>query len=212
MGASVMTVEHFLAAVAFTDARDLHVHISGEEMPILDGSASIWYRRFIEHGARPQVTLIPIATSGDRTPILIESESSRAEIVPIEKAEDAFIEVTLDMSTIGKPKETHRFHPTTDSFDDIASARTFAFEHEVETLKKTGLAKGGGFHNALILGPDGPKNPDGLRFPNEPARHKILDTMGDLFLLNALPLAQIRIFRPGHHLNHQIVRTIAIRP
>ncbi len=215
-GAAVRTVEHFLAAVAFLDVRDLRVELSAKEMPILDGSAAIWYRRFIESGAAPAVRLQAVCSgrSGEPdddpfgSPLTVTSGKSIAEILPVEREADAFIEVEVDMSAIARPTESHRFTFARDSFEEISSARTYAFAHEIETLRKTGLAEGGGLHNALVIGPSGPINPEGLRFPNEPSRHKILDAVGDLFLLGGLPRAQIRMTRPGHHLNHAVIRRI----
>ena len=92
--------------------------------------------------------------------------------------------------------------------ETVAAARTFAFAHEVNALKAAGLAAGGSLKNAVVLTREGVLNPEGLRFVNEPARHKVLDAVGDLFLLGALPRAQIRLTRPGHRLNREIVRRI----
>ena len=89
---------------------------------------------------------------------------------------------------------------------EIAAARTFAFEKEVHRILKDGKGRGGSLKNALILGEQGPLNPEGLRFADEPVRHKLLDAVGDLSLLGGLPKAAVFLKRTGHHLHHAVLR------
>ena len=90
----------------------------------------------------------------------------------------------------------------------LAPARTFALESEVPMLHEKGLGLGGSLECALVFGDKGPLNNTGMRFPNEPARHKMLDFIGDMALLESLPWAHIRLFRPGHKLNYEIIKAL----
>lgn len=210
-GEAVETVEHLLAALAAFDLRDLRIDVSGSEIPILDGSASPWFEKLVQNGAGRGFCLLPVDEEKNERGITVVSGNSRAEILPVRKKSDAFIEVVVELSAISCPSMMHRFYPAADRFEDIAPARTFVFEHEVKHLLDANLAKGGDLDNALVLSKRGPLNPGGLRFFNEPARHKLLDVIGDLFVLGGLPCAQIRLFRPGHHLNHEIARRLRSR-
>ena len=206
-GFSIETVEHLLAAAAALRVSDLRAVVSGPELPILDGSAAPWLSAFPRPLRRRGIPLHPISAS-EQLPIKVQVGDATAEIIPVQHESDAYIEVALDLSAIGCPVMRHRFYPASDPIEAIAAARTFAFEHDVEALKAAGLAAGGSLENAVVLTPNGVLNPEGLRFVNEPARHKILDAVGDLFLLGALPLACVRLARPGHRLNLEIVRRI----
>lgn len=201
------TVEHLLAAIAMLDTKDLRIAVQGPEIPIFDGSAALWFHRFITNGAHPRCRFFPIRTSTD-SPLCITLGESFAEIRVIDNDADAFIDVNVDLSAVGLPPMHHRFYPASDSFDDIAGARTFVFAQDIQSLKDNGLAKGGSLENAVVLGNDGCVNSEGLRFENEPARHKVLDVIGDLFLLGGLPRAQIRLHRPGHAMNHKLARVL----
>jgi UDP-3-O-[3-hydroxymyristoyl] N-acetylglucosamine deacetylase len=127
-----------------------------------------------------------------------------------EPEEEPVYTVILDYVHPGMGDLTFTFRPFADDFAaQVAPARTFALEEEVPDLFRQGLAAGGGLHNALVIGREGPLNPGGMRFLNEPARHKMLDLLGDLALLGALPHAHLRIEKPGHGIHHALVRSIA---
>jgi UDP-3-O-[3-hydroxymyristoyl] N-acetylglucosamine deacetylase len=208
---TVETVEHLFAALAAFDLRDLRIDVSGPEIPILDGSAAPWFEMLLQKGARRGFGLLPVNnvnSEENERGIKVVSGNASAEILPVRKKSDAFIEVVVELSEISLPPMIRRFYPASDCFEDIAPARTFVFEHELKPLLDANLAKGGSPDNALVLSNRGPLNPGGLRFPDEPARHKLLDVIGDLFVLGGLPCAQIRLFRPGHHLNHEIARRL----
>ena len=205
---SINTVEHFLAAATALRVTDLRATISGPELPILDGSAGPWLSAFPKALRRRGLGLRPFLAREER-PLELRVGDAVAAVVPVPRESDACIDVTLDLSAIGRPPMHHCFYPASDPMASIASARTFAFAHEVEALRAAGLAAGGSLENAVVLDRDGVLNPEGLRFVNEPARHKVLDAVGDLFLLGALPRARIRLIRPGHRLNLEIVRRLS---
>lgn len=196
-------VEHLLAALFASGEQGVSIEVIGEEIPALDGSAQAWWEALKQTDAQTGFRFVSIPTM-----LHIRSGRSAAHVVPIEPGDTPFIDVTLEMEPIDHPSMHARFHPGHDDFNDIALARTFAFETEVAQLHRAGLAKGGSLENAVILGRDGPINPEGLRFENEPARHKILDFIGDMSFLGALPHAHITLERPGHHLHHELVRAL----
>ena len=198
-------VEHLLAAIFATGEQNIRIEVDGEEIPILDGSALPWWDLLKQAGAQPCFRFFAISKA-----LRIRSGRSTAHVVPIESDGAAFIEVILDLSTIGHPPMRARFHPGRGDFGDIALARTFAFETEVAALRCAGLAKGGSLENAVILGNRGPINPGGFRCEKEPALHKLLDFFGDMAFLGALPRARIALNCPGHHLHHKMVQTLMV--
>jgi UDP-3-O-[3-hydroxymyristoyl] N-acetylglucosamine deacetylase len=203
--ARVRTVEHLLAALAMSGLADVAVRIEGPEVPALDGCAAAWVELLARAEARSTLRGIEIAQ-----PLELAVGGSRAEVVPVASDDLAVYSVHLDYprSSVGEPAAS--FAPFVDDFARrIAPARTFALEREVPRLLAAGLGKGGDLDNALVLGDDGPLNPGGMRFANEPARHKLLDLIGDLFLAGGLPRAVVTAHRPGHALNHALARAIA---
>ena len=201
--ARVQTVEHLLAAMGLLGVTDATILVEGPEIPVLDGSAEPWCRILRTCGAPGRPRLAPTRLSRFER---VSIGEPFAEIMPVDKDADAFIEVCVDLSVVGRTPMVHRIYPASDSAEDIAGARTFAFAHEVEALRRAGLAKGGTLDNAVVLSEEGPLNKEPLRFEDEPARHKLVDVIGDLMPAGGIPRAQIRLFRPGHRLNHAVAR------
>ena len=130
---------------------------------------------------------------------------SKALISPITNNQKPAISATIDFNRPELGRQAISFCPVEDDFvKDIAPARTFALESEVEAILGAGLARGGSLDCALVIGAGGPLNPGGLRFADEPVRHKLLDAMGDLFLLGGLPWADVRLHKPGDRLMHEL--------
>jgi UDP-3-O-[3-hydroxymyristoyl] N-acetylglucosamine deacetylase len=202
-GRSVRTVEHLLAAAAAVDVSDVSITLDGPELPILDGSAMPWFRAFLVAGARPGVRFVPVPYD-----ITVYSNDAWARVRPLRTAEAPSIHITVPLDGFGDGEL--EFHPESDAFESIAAARTFALESELPRIFEAGLAKGGSLDNAVVLGPDGPLNPEGLRYPDEPVRHKMIDALGDLSVLGGLPLGRTELFRPGHHLSHALVRALKV--
>jgi UDP-3-O-[3-hydroxymyristoyl] N-acetylglucosamine deacetylase len=203
----ISTVEHLLAALGACGETDVRITVDGPEIPILDGSALPFMEALEEMGSREEPKFIEIPDE-----VVVRNGESVARMTPLKLGEDPVISVEIDFprSEFGTGKFS--FYPGKDSFREcIAPARTFAVESEVQGILDRGLAKGGSLDCALIIGQDGPVNPGGMRFAEEPARHKILDAMGDLLLLGGLPLARVTLLRPGHLLLHQLTGEVARR-
>lgn len=207
-GLSVSTVEHFMAALAAFGIDNLHVDIDGPEVPVLDGSAAPFMREIQHVGYKSLNTSRRFVAI--RKPLEIIEGEKRINIIP-----SRFFRITFDIAfdhpAISVQQHSMKF--TTEAFlKDIASARTFGFLEEVEYLKANGLARGGSLENAVVIDKQGVMNPEGLRYPDEFVRHKILDAFGDFSLLGAPMLGHIRAFKAGHDLNAKMVRKILANP
>jgi UDP-3-O-[3-hydroxymyristoyl] N-acetylglucosamine deacetylase len=203
--ARVRTVEHLAAALAWFGITDARIEMEGPEIPILDGSAAPWVQALAEAGAVPAPAFVRF-----REPLRVSIDASSGEIVPLAPGEPPVYTVELDFGSapIGPSRAT--FRPLEDDFATaIAPARTFALVEDVDALRARDLARGGSLDNALVIGVDGPLNPGGMRFPDEPARHKLLDAIGDLAILGGLPWARVTLVRPLHALNHALAARAA---
>ena len=202
-GARVRTVEHLLAALGWFGELDVRVEVRGPEIPALDGSAAAWVSALRAAGAEQEPRLIDLDG-----PISLDGPGgARAEMTPLEDGETPLISVEMSFDHPAIGSQSVRLDLVDGDFaGEIAPARTFATVEDAERLQAEGLARGGGLDNALVFGPDGPLNPTGARFANEPARHKLLDAIGDLAVLGGLPRARIALRRPGHELLHELVR------
>ena len=207
-GASVSTIEHLLSAFAAAGLDNAIVDINGPEVPIMDGSAVCFMEALDEAGLSRQ-------NANRRALRIKETVSCRdgdKEVV-LSPAEGAFFgfEIAFDNKLIGRQKYTHEL--TEAAYRrDIASARTFGFLHEVERLRKMGLARGGTLDNANVIDGDKILNPGGLRFKNEFVRHKILDAIGDLYLAGMPIIGHYHGLKAGHAMNSMILHTLMAQP
>jgi UDP-3-O-[3-hydroxymyristoyl] N-acetylglucosamine deacetylase len=212
--AKVHTVEHLMSACAGLGIDNLVIDITAEEVPILDGSASSFV--FLLQSAG--IELQNVAKQFIRVLKTVEVKDGQGENIKWAKLE---------------PYEGYRLsfeidfqHPAVDStgqqvvFDlgrdlyarDIARARTFGFTKDVEMLRSNGLALGGGLDNAIVMDDYKVLNSDGLRYDDEFVKHKILDAMGDLFLIGKPLLASYVAFRSGHAMNNLLLRELLSQP
>lgn len=204
----VSTVEHLLASLSAYGIDNLHVDIDGPEVPILDGS-SIPFATLLEAAgvrklARSRVFL------AIRHPLTVTDGEKRINIIP-----SRFFRMTYDIAFEHPciPVQQRSIKITAESFRrELAPARTFGFLRDVERLKAAGLARGGSLENAIVVDDERILNPEGLRFPDEFVRHKILDAIGDLSLLGYPLLGHVRAYKAGHDINHQLVKKILANP
>ena len=201
-GVSVQTVEHLLAACFGMGVTDLMVEVQGAELPIGDGSAQLWVDAFKEAGVvclnEPAPLFSPTET------VTVQDGNALITVAPSDRF-TATVTFVTDHLLVGV--QTAAFDEETDDFvTAIAPARTFGFWEEVEALLTQGLAKGGSLENALVVFPDRYSSP--LRFPDELARHKLLDLMGDLMLLGRRLTAKVTAKASGHSLHHRLCQTL----
>lgn len=203
-GAEVNTVEHILAALVGMGVDNAIVELEGPEIPIFDGSAGPFVRRIRDVGT----VLLPVEKH-----VFMPIQSVRVEDgdkwLEIEPDDKLSIDYTLhyDHPVVGMQRYIYDHHPR--RFEsDISHARTFALLRDVEAMRAAGLALGGDINNAVAVGEDRVLNPDGLRYPDEFARHKILDIVGDLALVGGAIVGKIRGYKSGHTLNRQFVKAL----
>jgi len=204
----VSTVEHLLATLSAYGIDNLHVDIDGPEVPILDGS-SVPFASLLETAGTRKLSskrrFLAI-----RHPLTVTDGDKRINIIP-----SRFYRMTYDIAFEHPciPVQQRSIKITADSFRrELAPARTFGFLRDVERLKAAGLARGGSLENAIVIDDERILNPEGLRFPDEFVRHKILDAIGDLSLLGYPILGHVRAYKAGHDINHQLVKKILANP
>jgi UDP-3-O-acyl N-acetylglucosamine deacetylase len=206
--AKVHTVEHVLASLTGLGIDNADVHVSANEPPAMDGSARPFFAALLKAGMRryPDQPKRHLCIPEEVT---YEDKGSFYRAVPSEHFE---VKATLihDHPLVPKLELSVRIDP--ESFvSEIAAARTFCFEHEVAYLKSQGLAQGGSLENAVVIGRDRiHTTPDGLRFPDEFVRHKVLDLIGDLTLIGrSLFKIRVETVRPGHAHNIEFAKLLA---
>lgn len=201
--ATIHTVEHFLAAVHGFEIDNLKVEMDSEEMPILDGSAVSFCQGFQKAGRVLQGE--PVEPLRVTEPIELRFGDVYLKAEP---AEGLFLEVATSFPYPGLENQRAAFRLEEGSFErELAPARTFCFEDEIEQLRKQGLIKGGGLDCALVIGKKGVVNGP-FRFEDEIVRHKTLDLLGDLMLLNRPLWAKITVKKAGHRYHVELAKAL----
>ncbi|BAZ43675.1 UDP-3-0-acyl N-acetylglucosamine deacetylase [Chondrocystis sp. NIES-4102] len=204
--AKVRTVEHLLAALVASGVDDARIEIDGEEVPLLDGSAKNWCEAIALSGVRDH-TQPPPAPIMVKEPVWIQENDAFVAALPAMETRFTYGIDFVDYQPIGK--QWHSWNPQTEAFTtEIAPARTFGFAEQIEQLRQAGLIKGGNLSNALVCSHLDWVNPP-LRFTNEPARHKLLDLVGDISLLGQLPIAHLIAYKASHKLHIQLAHKLA---
>ena len=203
-GVSVATVEHLMAALAGIGVDDVLIDIDGPELPVMDGSSAPFVQLIHKVGLKSQA--MPRRAIQVLKPVTVETEGRRASFLPALKP---MIEVEISFEHQAVGRQSCIFDVTPDIFaEDIASARTFGFQKDFDTLLAAGLARGGSMDNAIVLDETGVVNPEGLRFDDEFVRHKALDALGDLYLAGAPIIGRYSANRPGHSINNEALRAL----
>ncbi len=201
--AVIHTVEHFLAAVQGLGITNLKVEMDSEEMPIMDGSAAPFCELLKGAGITPQQeTVEPLRITA---PIEL---NFGATVLKAEPAEGLQLDVTISFPYPGLENQKKTFNLQDQNFEiELASARTFCFEEEVEQLRRQGLIKGGNLDCAIVLGKTGILNGP-FRYEDEIVRHKTLDLLGDLTLLNRPLWAKVTVKMAGHRYHVELAKAI----
>lgn len=215
-GATIATVEHLLAALCGLRVESCRVEVDAAELPVLDGSAAPWVSAIQRAGLKPlHEASSPVVV---REPLWVEESGSWVAAVPAPSPR-LTVGIEFEHAPIGRQWASWTPEPATReqrgegdgaaSFvSEVAPARTFALHEQIPALREAGLIRGGSLDNALVCDTvrwlNGP-----LRFANEPARHKLLDLLGDLALLGGrLPQAHIVAFRASHKLHVRLAAAI----
>ncbi|HYR33797.1 MAG TPA: UDP-3-O-acyl-N-acetylglucosamine deacetylase [Burkholderiales bacterium] len=205
-GVKIYTVEHLMSALGGLGVDNVYVDLDASELPIMDGSASpfvllIQQAGIVEQAAPKRflrVTRRVEVTEGDKW----------ARLEPFEGYKLSF-SIDFRHPVIERSTQSVEVNFAEASYlKEIARARTFGFMHEVEDLRDSGLALGGGLDNAVVLDEYRVLNAEGLRFADEFIRHKLLDAIGDLYLLGKPLLAAFSAHKSGHALNNRLLRAL----
>jgi UDP-3-O-[3-hydroxymyristoyl] N-acetylglucosamine deacetylase len=203
-GVSVRTIEHLMAALYFTGIDNVYIELIGEELPILDGSSKGFVEKIKEAGIKTlnEEKLYAVLEE----PVKVEIEDKFIMAKPSNEIKITY-QANYNNDIIGNKSFTYIPYEK-ESYEGVYTARTYCFLEEVEYLKKNGLAKGGSLENAVVFHNNQVINEEGLRFEDEPVRHKVLDLIGDLYLLGYPLVAEVYSFKGGHRLNAMLVKTL----
>ena len=203
----VHTIEHFLSSLSIIGVTDILVEISGNELPILDGSSAGFVEKLLEAGiVELNEEIEPVVIT---EPVIFPDEKAGKYVMALPY--DGFkISYTIDFNHSFLKSQYYELEVNLENYmENIAKCRTFAFDYEIDFLKKNNLALGGSLENAVVVGAEGPLNPEGLRYPDEFVRHKILDIIGDLYVLGTPIKAHIIAIKAGHYVNSRLTEMIA---
>jgi UDP-3-O-[3-hydroxymyristoyl] N-acetylglucosamine deacetylase len=212
--AKVFTVEHLMSACAGLGVDNLYVDITAEEVPILDGSAASFV--FLLQTAGIELQNAPRRFIRLLKPVEVRegqgANEKWARLEPYHGYKLSF-EIDFDHPAVDATGQRVTFDMSTDSYSkDIARARTFGFTKDVEMMRANGLALGGGLDNAIVMDDYKILNVGGLRYDDEFVKHKILDAMGDLYLIGKPFLASYSARRSGHAMNNVLLRELLNHP
>ncbi|MGL5784914.1 MAG: UDP-3-O-acyl-N-acetylglucosamine deacetylase [Alphaproteobacteria bacterium] len=202
-GAKISTVEHLMAALSGCGVDNARIFVEGEELPILDGS-SLGFVEAIQKVALRKQPAIRQAFRV-RKPVRVEDGKAFLELTP-----SPHFEATLEVPLKGAKTQFFHYSSKIHDFGAVASARTFSLLEQVQQMQAAGFIKGGSLENAVVLDGETVLNPEGLRFPDECARHKVLDMIGDLALAGRPVLGHVRGIYPGHYLNHLLLQKLML--
>ena len=203
-GVMLSTVEHLLSALRGCGVDNAYIEVDNLEVPIMDGSAEAFAEMIESAGIAEQ----PPARRAllVREKVSVEMGARRISVEPFDAYE---IDCLIDFKHPLIGVQHRRLTLDNGSFArDIAAARTFGFVEEVEALRRASLIRGGSLENAIVLTKDGMLNENGLRFPDEFVRHKILDIIGDLALLGMPILGRVKAERSGHLLHATLTSSL----
>ncbi|WP_006786853.1 UDP-3-O-acyl-N-acetylglucosamine deacetylase [Thiorhodospira sibirica] len=205
-GVRISTVEHLLSAIAGLGIDNVYVDVSAPEVPIMDGSAGpfvflIQSAGIVEQNAPKQFIRI-------KRRVKVESGDKWACLEPFNGFKVGF-SIDFQHPLFHRGTQSAELDFSTTSFvKEVSRARTFGFMRDIESLRKNQLALGGSLDNAVVLDEFRILNEDGLRYEDELVKHKILDAIGDLYLLGHTLIGAFQGYKSGHALNNQLIRTL----
>ena len=209
-GEKVSTVEHLMAALAGLGIDNAYVDVSSPEVPIMDGSAGPFV--FLIQSAGIEEQNAPKKFIRIKRKVTVEDGDKVASFLPFDGFKVSF---TIDFDhPVFRDRTAHADidFSTTSFVKEISRARTFGFMHEIEYLRSKGLARGGSVDNAIVVDEYRILNQDGLRYDDEFVRHKVLDAIGDLYLLGNSLIGEFRAYKSGHALNNASLRALIAQP
>ena len=203
-GLKISTIEHLMSALSGLHIDNLNIYISAHEVPIMDGSSKPFVDAIENTGIKVQNKKRKILNI--KKIIEVKSNDSSVKIIPNNQFS---IDFKIDFPSQLVSKQSCQLQLINGNYKtDIAAARTFGFEKDVEYLRSNGLALGGSLDNAVVVGESEILNEDGLRYNDEFVRHKILDSIGDLYLAGSPIIGYFYGNKSGHYLNNQLLKKL----
>ncbi len=207
-GASVQTVEHLMAALAGLGIHNALIEIDGPEVPILDGSAMPFVDRLLARGLVEQA--VPVRAFRVLKAVEVREGEAVARLEPAEMLE---IDFAIDFSEAAIGHQARKLNMSNGNFvRELSDSRTFCRVADVDAMQARGLALGGSLENSVVFDGDKVLTPGGLRHPDEPVRHKMLDALGDLALAGGPILGRYTGIRAGHTLTNRLLRKLFADP
>ncbi len=209
-GERVSTVEHLLAAMAGLGIDNAYVDVSAPEVPIMDGSAGPFVFLIQSAGIEEQNAVKKFIRI--KRKVTVKDDDKIASFIPFNGFKVSF---TIDFDhPVFRDRTAHAEvdFSTTSFVKEVSRARTFGFMHEIEYLRSKGLALGGSVDNAIVVDEYRILNQDGLRYEDEFVKHKVLDAIGDLYLLGYSLIGEFRAYKSGHALNNTALRALIAQP
>lgn len=202
----VSTVEHLLSAMAGLGIDNAIVEVSAPEVPIMDGSAGPFVFLIQSAGIEEQDAAKKFIRI--KHPVTVKDGDKVASFVPFDGFKVCF-SIDFDHPVFhGRTLDASVDFSSTSFVKEVSRARTFGFMHEIEYLRSKGLAKGGSVDNAIVVDEYRILNEDGLRYEDEFVKHKILDAIGDLYLLGNSLIGEFKAHKSGHALNNKSLRQL----
>ena len=200
----ILTIEHLMAALWACNIDNLLIKITAQETPIMDGSSKIFIEKIENIGIKE------LEKDKKYLKILKKIEvKDNDKIISIEPSENFSIDITVEYLYGAIGKQNYIFDGSKDNFkNNIALARTFCHEKEIEYMRNNGLARGGSLDNAMVFGDAGIVNEGGFRCDNEVVKHKLLDCVGDMYTSGYNILGKVASFKGGHTLNNLLLKKI----
>ncbi len=209
-GAKVSTVEHLLSAMAALGIDNAFIDLTAAEVPIMDGSAAPFV--FLLQSAGIEEQPAPKRFIRIRKRVEVKHGDKWARLTPYDGFRVHF-EIDFDHPALRKHRQMATLDFSTTAFlKEISRARTFGFLRDLEVLRDQDLTLGGGLDNAIVMDEFRVLNEDGLRFRDEFVRHKILDAVGDLYLMGSCLIGEFNGFKSGHELNNNLLRALIEQP
>lgn len=204
------TIEHLMSALAGLGIDNARVELSASEVPIMDGSAGPFVFLIQSAGLKEQDA--PKKFIRIKKEVSMTFEDKKATFLPFEGFKVGF-KIDFDHPAFKNHVQTATIDFSSTSFvKEVSRARTFGFMREIEYLRSKQLTLGGSLDNAIVVGDEGVMNEDGLRYEDEFVKHKILDSIGDLYLLGHSLIGEFIGYKSGHALNNKLLRALLDQP
>lgn len=199
------TIEHLMSALSGLGITNLKITSSNSEIPIMDGSAKEFVEKILEAGIQEQEKKNNFIRVKKK--IEVKNHNKLISIEPSLK-NNFEIDLTLNFDDELIKKQNLKYIHSQDNYLNIYKARTFCFQKDLEQIFSIGLAKGGSLDNAIVISGKKVLNQEGLRYPNEFVKHKILDCIGDLYLAGHLLIGKVKSYQGGHEMNILLLKEI----